>query len=129
MIRWWCIFIFSIKWSHFAVEQKLKRKQKLGYSRIGFCNQFKFSYFWICLIMLTGIVLSFEKLISVDEDEFEIDLYSINRFTKTVLRILNNELCTKHDNIYERKNLYNKFSIHLENRKKIEHVQKCQHEP
>ena len=68
--------------------------------------------------MLTGIVLSFEKLISVDEDEFEIDLYSINRFTKTVLRILNNELCTKHDNIYERKNLYNKFSIHLENWKK-----------
>ena len=79
--------------------------------------------------MLTGIVLSFEKLISVDEDEFEIDLYSINRFTKTVLRILNNELCTKHDNIYERKNLYNKFSIHLEKKKKIEHVQKCQHEP
>lgn len=79
--------------------------------------------------MLTGIVLSFKKLISVDEDEFEIDLYSVNRFTKTILRILNNELCTKHDNIYERKNLYNKFSIHLENRKKIEHVQKCQHEP
>ena len=68
--------------------------------------------------MLTGIVLSFKKLISVDEDEFEIDLYSVNRFTKTILRILNNELCTKHDNIYERKNLYNKFSIHLENWKK-----------